>query len=217
MIGVATAGVFALSVSGVTLQFEAGGLTLSAGSDEVPAGAWASTGQLSRVIITKALLTASRQTLRTAPSCDLRNIFRRTNALIQVEKFRFIESLFRDVARPSNHGRKARRQPDNCSAIGQREITHATIPALPISIKSSFRVDIYNLALSSKERVRLSVVSLVDRRHLFDKSQVTAKNVKRFTSSSIPCRCNAFEAVRRCLTGSFETPMLFTVLAMQTR
>jgi hypothetical protein len=46
-------------------------LTLSAGSDEVPTGAWASTGQLSKVTIAKALPTASRRTLRTAPSCDL--------------------------------------------------------------------------------------------------------------------------------------------------
>jgi hypothetical protein len=71
VIGVATGGVFDVSVSGVRLQFETGGFILSAGSDEVPT--WANTGQLSEATTAKALPmpTASRRTLRTAPSCDL--------------------------------------------------------------------------------------------------------------------------------------------------
>jgi hypothetical protein len=76
VIGVATGGVFDLSVSGVTLQFETGGLILSAGSDEVPTGAWADTGQLSKATTAKALPmpTASRRTLRIAPSLRLDGI-----------------------------------------------------------------------------------------------------------------------------------------------
>jgi hypothetical protein len=74
-IGVAVAGVFR-SVSGVKLQFETGGLILSAGSDEA-AGVWANTGQPSKATTAKAVPTplASRP-LRTASSSNFyRNIF----------------------------------------------------------------------------------------------------------------------------------------------
>jgi hypothetical protein len=65
VIGVATGGVFDLSVSGVTLQFETGGLIWS-----LLGGEPAKAAPLSKPIAPKAPLTliASRRRLRTAPS-----------------------------------------------------------------------------------------------------------------------------------------------------